>query len=324
MLSGHAQAADFVKTGLCLAQNCKAELANCLADGQCRENLICLQNCNGREDESQCQIRCGDLYAGKVVEEFNSCAITKHNCVAARVDVNKYPEPPPESLVKSFDINDFTGQWNITAGQNDLFDTFDCQKHYFKVSEPGTLYGEINWRVRKNNGDFVERHAVQTFKQNKDRPGYLRNDGNDFLSYTDDWYILGWKPDVYAVIYYKGNNDAWKGYGGATVYTRAESLPEELVPEMTEAIEKVGLNWKDFKRVNNSCPPHPEESLVSNVVGGLKDINPTEVKPQESPVDIGQGPKFSYMDSDKSSKVEKPAAVGNKDNQGGLTPIGPK
>ena len=54
------------------------------------------------------QIRCGDLYAGKVVEEFNKCAITKHNCVAARVDVNKYPEPPPEALVNSFDINQFT------------------------------------------------------------------------------------------------------------------------------------------------------------------------------------------------------------------------
>ena len=34
----------------------QAELAACLADGQCRENLICLQNCNGREDESQCQV----------------------------------------------------------------------------------------------------------------------------------------------------------------------------------------------------------------------------------------------------------------------------
>ena len=56
--------------------------------------------------------------------------------------------------------------------------------------------------------------------QNEERPGQLRNDGNDFLSYTDDWYILGWKKDAYAVIYYKGNNDAWKGYGGATVYTR--------------------------------------------------------------------------------------------------------
>ena len=56
--------------------------------------------------------------------------------------------------------------------------------------------------------------------QNEERHGYLRNDNNDFLNYTDDWYILGWKPDAYAVIYYKGNNDAWKGYGGATVYTR--------------------------------------------------------------------------------------------------------
>ena len=57
------------------------------------------------------------------------------------------------------------GQWNITAGQNDLFDAFDCQKHYFRVSEPGILYADINWRVQKSNGDFLERSAVQTFKQ---------------------------------------------------------------------------------------------------------------------------------------------------------------
>ena len=56
--------------------------------------------------------------------------------------------------------------------------------------------------------------------QDAERPGYLRNDKNDFLNYTDDWYILGFKPDAYAVIYYRGNNDAWEGYGGLTVYTR--------------------------------------------------------------------------------------------------------
>jgi hypothetical protein len=28
------------------------------------------------------------------------------------------------------------------------------------------------------------------------------------------------------VIYYKGKNDAWDGYGGATVYTKARQLPE--------------------------------------------------------------------------------------------------
>jgi violaxanthin de-epoxidase len=48
----------------------------------------------------------------------------------------------------------------------------------------------------------------------------LWNHDNEYLHYNDDWYILASKPDEYLLIYYKGNNDAWKGYGGATVYTR--------------------------------------------------------------------------------------------------------
>ena len=46
------------------------------------------------------------------------------------------------------------------------------------------------------------------------------NHDNDYLNYQDDWYILASKPNEYVLIYYKGNNDAWQGYGGATVYTR--------------------------------------------------------------------------------------------------------
>ena len=54
-------------------------------------------------------------------------------------------------------------------------------------------------------------------------PAVLWNHDNDYLHYSDDWYILASKPDEYLLIYYKGNNDAWKGYGGATVYTRYAS-----------------------------------------------------------------------------------------------------
>jgi hypothetical protein len=39
-------------------------------------------------------------------------------------------------------------------------------------------------------------------------------------------YIIGSKPDTYVVVYYKGTNDAWDGYGGAVVYTKARQLPE--------------------------------------------------------------------------------------------------
>ena len=51
-------------------------------------------------------------------------------------------------------------------------------------------------------------------------PAMLYNGGNDYLHYEDTWYILASKPDEYVVVYYIGNNDAWKGYGGGTVYTR--------------------------------------------------------------------------------------------------------
>ena len=50
-------------------------------------------------------------------------------------------------------------------------------------------------------------------------------------------YVAAWKPDEYAFVYYKGNNDAWRGYGGATVYTRAPSFPKEYDGDMRKAAE---------------------------------------------------------------------------------------
>ena len=60
-------------------------------------------------------------------------------------------------------------------------------------------------------------HSLRCVQAN---PAVLWNHDNEYLHYNDDWYILASKPDEYLLIYYKGNNDAWKGYGGATVYTR--------------------------------------------------------------------------------------------------------
>ena len=57
--------------------------------------------------------------------------------------------------------------------------------------------------------------------QVKDTKGLLLNHDNvKPLHYEDDWHILAAKPDKYIFVYYKGNNDAWKGYGGSTIYTR--------------------------------------------------------------------------------------------------------
>lgn len=56
--------------------------------------------------------------------------------------------------------------------------------------------------------------------------------------------------DDYVFVYYRGRNDAWTGYGGAVVYTRAKTIPDNIKPELEAAAKRVGL---DFKCVNSLC-----------------------------------------------------------------------
>ena len=65
----------------------------------------------------------------------------------------------------STDTRGVQGRWNITAGQNSLFDTFDCQVHDFDSPKPNFLHGQLRWRIQKSNGDFISRAGEQTFNQ---------------------------------------------------------------------------------------------------------------------------------------------------------------
>ncbi len=47
-------------------------LARCMADGECLENLVCLQLCNGKPDESACQVR---LHLDALEKGGNCCLL---------------------------------------------------------------------------------------------------------------------------------------------------------------------------------------------------------------------------------------------------------
>lgn len=131
----------------------------------------------------------------------------------------------------------------------------------------GRLAAKINWRIPLDDkGRFSPRSVIQTFKQCPNQKALLLNHDNDYLHYTDDWYILASKPDAYVVVYYRGANDAWKGYGGAVVYTRARSLPTEYVPAFEAAVSKVGLKWADFTVTDNACGPQPPPPTLAERV----------------------------------------------------------
>ena len=220
-----ALAADSSAIVSCLFTKCQLPLAKCIANPKCLANVICINTCNGKDDETGCQIKCGDLFGNDVVGEFNKCAVSAMNCVPQKQDDGSYPIPPPENIVQQFDTSLFNGRWYITAGQNPLFDIFPCQVHFFEETEKGRFFGKLNWRIEEPDGEFLTRDAVQEFVQDKKQPGLLLNHDNEFLHYQDDWYIIDCEYDnnkdgipPFAFVYYRGSNDAWDGYGGKKVF----------------------------------------------------------------------------------------------------------
>ena len=246
-----------VDTGKCLLSKCNVELAGCLADEKCAESLVCLQGCFGKPDEADCQIKCGDLYASKAVQTFNTCAVSNKNCVKQKQDTGEYPVPSLDAMAPNFDANVFgkEGRWYIVAGLNKDFDVFDCQEHFFSAPDKDHMYVKINWRVNRPNGQFYERSDVQTFYADDATSSIMHNNGNEYLHYQDDWYVPGYKDGEYVFVYYRGSNDAWDGYGGAVVYSTSPTLRPEYVPELTKIAEKVGVKFSDFVVTDNSCKP---------------------------------------------------------------------
>ncbi|KAG7366111.1 VDE lipocalin diadinoxanthin de-epoxidase domain containing protein [Nitzschia inconspicua] len=245
----------------CLFSKCQLPLLKCISNPKCLANVVCINTCNGKEDEIGCQIQCGDLFENEVVGEFNKCVVSDMGCVPQKPDDGQYPVPDPSLLVPKFDTKLWNGKWYITAGQNPLFDIFPCQVHFFTETSPGTFYGKLNWRIEEPDGEFFTRDALQEFVQDPKEPAHLLNHDNEYLHYQDDWYIVDFEYDdnptntpPFAFVYYRGSNDAWDGYGGVVVYTRDSKLPESLRPRLQAAAKKVGYDFdKDFTITDNTC-----------------------------------------------------------------------
>jgi len=251
----------------CLFKKCPVQLGECILNPKCLLNVACINTCNGREDETGCQIQCGNLFENDVVGDFNKCAVSDMECVPRKEDDGSYPVPSADKVVPKFDTAFFTGRWYITAGQNPLFDTFPCQVHFFSSTGPDRFVGKLNWRIEEPDGEFFTRDALQAFVQDKDMPAHLLNHDNEYLHYQDDWWIIDYEPDdnpgkvpPFAFVYYRGSNDAWDGYGGVVVYTRDAALPKSLLPRLREAAKKVNFDFdKDFTITDNSCPTELSE-----------------------------------------------------------------
>lgn len=252
------------EVGQCVVTSCQKELAACIVNPKCLANVICLNSCAGRKDEGECQLKCGDYFENDVIGTFNACAVSQKKCVPQKKDEGLYPIPPIASQVKQFDTTMWNGRWYISAGLNKAFDTFDCQVHFFNSPYPGKFYAKLFWRINEPDGEFFTKDTVQRFVQDPQNPAHLINHDNEYLHYMDDWYVLDYEKDDFVLVYYRGSNDAWDGYGGAFVYSRSPTLRPELIPRLEAAVARTEgpWKWKDFSTTDNSCKVEEDPSVL--------------------------------------------------------------
>ena len=101
----------------CLFQKCSVQLGKCIASPLCLANVVCINTCNNRPDEIECQIKCGDIFDNPAIAEFNKCAVSDMSCVPQQKDDGSYPVPSQDVTVPKFNTNFFNGRLYITAGK---------------------------------------------------------------------------------------------------------------------------------------------------------------------------------------------------------------
>ena len=109
-------ASDPSKIVGCLFEKCSVPLGKCIASPLCLANVVCINTCNNRPDEIECQIKCGDIFDNPVIAEFNKCAVSDMSCVPQQSDDGRYPVPSNDITVPKFNTNFFNGRLYITAG----------------------------------------------------------------------------------------------------------------------------------------------------------------------------------------------------------------
>ena len=76
--------------------------------------------------------------------------------------------------------------------------------------------------------------------------------------------MLDYEPNDFVLVYYRGSNDAWDGYGGAFLYSRDPTVRPDLIPRLEKAVAGMGLKykWSDFTQTDNSCKGLAESPTV--------------------------------------------------------------
>ncbi|KAI3862384.1 hypothetical protein MKX03_014402 [Papaver bracteatum] len=145
LLVPSAGAVDALKTCGCLLKECRH-----------LNNVACLQTCNNRPDETECQIKCGDFFENRVVDEFNECAVSR-SCTAwdTLQSQQRVRTLPRYTLLSKIENNVDDYVFVYYRGRNDAWDGYGGAFLYTRSSVlPCGIDPEIERAAKSVGWDF--------------------------------------------------------------------------------------------------------------------------------------------------------------------------
>lgn len=248
----------------CFVNKCGDQTKALFSNPRGIKGVTCLGRCKG---EQSCATRCFAEYGSEDLNNWLSCTIEENECVKVPKDVDNSAENVGYSTaIRNFDPKSLIGTWYKTDGLNPNYDLFDCQTNVFTTQRPDAreLDMEINFRLprpREAGGGWWENQLSEhMIVDSSVAERTLHTEGKMYgLTFDENWFIIGesdGSKDIppFKLVAYKGHT-LQGNYEGSFVYAKEPVLPEAARPAVTAAAAKAGLNFDDFTRIDNSCPP---------------------------------------------------------------------
>lgn len=152
------------------------------------------------------------------------------------------------------------GTWYVTNGYNPDYDCFACQELSFDFNRPGDsspIFYNALYDLIAVNGTLIwndiQMHGTEEI------PGILTLVGRDSgFANVQHWYVLHLENDT-MLAYYCGDLMTWH-FEGVLVMSKTTTLNVERIPELTIALNAIGMSFNDLCTLNPSteCQKAPK------------------------------------------------------------------
>lgn len=192
-----------IKNTTCITRHCSGDIAACLGDEVCRENMNCAGACEG---DSGCTVQCSYSYQAETIDNMMSCLFVDYECLSLPPPdpINDATCRDPKNTVASVDNDLLMGDWYIVAGFNPLYDCFDCQVSTYSIKDGKLDYSAL-FNMPAANGTEIW-PTDEMLGDDQSTPGHMVFDEVEFgLPHHQDWYVMHLDEDT-MMCYYCGDS----------------------------------------------------------------------------------------------------------------------